>query len=58
MKRVLLGTVVDKVTPHKERADAYFAPSTFQAAEGEDDTDSHGSLHTLHTTCMGIRTQR
>lgn len=57
-KRLLLGTIVDKVIPHKEGADVYFAPSIFQGAEGEDGTDSDGSLHTFHTTCMGMRTQR
>ncbi len=57
-KRLLLGTIIDKVIPHKEGADVYFAPSIFQGAEGEDGRNSTGSLHTFHTTCIGMSTQR
>lgn len=57
-KRLLLGTIVDKVIPHKEGADVYFAPSIFQAAEGEDGTDSDRSLHSFHTTCIVCKVRR
>ena len=29
-KRLLLGTIVEKVIPHKEGADVFFAPGVFQ----------------------------
>ena len=57
-KRMLLGTIVEKVIPHKEGADVFFAPSIFQEAGGEDGVDSAESLHTFHTTCMGMSTHR
>ena len=54
-KRMLLGTIVKKVIPHKEGADVFFAPSIFQDAGGEEGFDSAGSLHTFHTTCTVIQ---
>ena len=57
-KRLLLGTIIEKVIPHKEGADVYFAPSIFQEAEGEGGSGSEKSLHTFHTTCMGISTHK
>ena len=57
-KRILLGTIVEKVVPNKGGGDVFFAPSIFQDAGGEDGEDSEGSLHTFHTTCIGIKTQR
>ena len=57
-KRLLLGTIVEKVVPHKEGADVFFAPGVFQEAEGKEGPVSEESLHTFHTTCIGIKTHR
>ncbi len=57
-KRVLLGTVVEKVIAHKEGADVVFARSILDSLAGSDDTGSGWSHDTFHTTCMGMSTQR
>ncbi len=57
-KRLLLGTIVEKVVPHKEGADVFFAPGVFQEAEGKEGPVSEESLHTFHTTCMVCEVQR
>lgn len=57
-KRLLLGTIVEKVVPHKEGADVFFAPGVFQEAEGKEGSVSEESIHTFHTTCIGMSTHR
>ena len=54
-KCLLLGTIVDRVIPHKEGAYVFFAPGIFRDAEGADGRNSTGSLHTFHTNCMVCR---
>ena len=56
-KRRLLGTVVEKVIPHKEGADVVFAPGILapgilRQLGGEDDAAWEGARDTFHTTCM------
>lgn len=57
-KRVLLGTVVDKVIAHKEGADVVFAQSIMNSLASGTDTGNWQSRDTFHTTCMGISTHR
>jgi hypothetical protein len=57
-KRVLLGTVVDKVISHKEGADVVFAQSITNALLGGNDTGNGESRDTFHTTCIGMSTHR
>lgn len=57
-KRLLLGTIVEKVVPHKEGADVFFAPGVFQEAEGKEKSVSEESLHIFHTTCIGMSTHK
>lgn len=57
-KRVLLGTVVDKVIAHKEGADVIFAQSIMNSLGSGNDTGSGRSLDTFHTTCIGIKTHK
>jgi site-specific DNA recombinase len=57
-KRAVLGTVVEKVLPHKEGADVVFVRSLLKAVTDEDDAGEQGACDTFHTICMGIRTQR
>jgi len=51
-KRILLGTIVGRVIPHREGADVVFAPGLPGKAGGEDVADAAGSRHTFHTTCV------
>ncbi len=57
-KRVLLGTVVEKVVPHKEGADVVFVQSVSNSLLGANDIGSGGSRDTFHTTCIGINTHK
>lgn len=57
-KRLLLGTIVEKVVPNKEGADVFFAPGVFQEAEGKEGPVSEESTHTFHTTCIGMSTHK
>jgi site-specific DNA recombinase len=55
-KRDILQTLVDRVVCRKGGADVVFRPGVFgeqEAGAGED-----GEILTLHTTCIGIKTQR
>lgn len=53
-KRRVLGTVVEKVLPHKEGADVVFVPNVLYSVRDEETQ----SLSSCHTICIGMRTQR